>query len=191
MKPGTLVIVGCGMAAAVLMMCVGFAQDEPKHALLGKPAPAVTLDLLDGGKFNLAEHKDKDIVVMDFWATWCPPCRMTMPILMKVIEEYKGKGVSFCAVDIKDSPDKIKAFMKDIGLTFMVALDKAGDAAAAYQAEYIPQSVIVGKDGIVQAVHVGLLPDLKERLKKDLDTLLAGKSLVKQEAKGSTPKPKK
>ncbi|MFA6560048.1 MAG: TlpA disulfide reductase family protein, partial [Candidatus Obscuribacterales bacterium] len=111
-------------------------------------------------------------VVLDFWATWCPPCRQALPILAEVTKAYEAKGVKFYAVDLKEEPGKIEAFLRSQGLQINVALDKDGKAAAAYKVEGIPQSVIIGKDGLVKVVHVGFGGDLKTRLASELDSIL-------------------
>jgi hypothetical protein len=82
------------------------------------------------------------------------------------------------AVNEQEEPDRIRAFLKDQKLQCAVALDTKGTAGYRYGVEGIPFTVIIGKDGTVQAVHEGVGPDLRERLKKQLETLIAGKSLV-------------
>lgn len=150
-------------------------------SLLGKPAPAFQLPLLDGKRMNLAQHKGKDVVVLDFWATWCPPCRVSMPTLVGVTSSYKEKGVVFYGVNQGEGPEDIRAFQKKMRLTFPVALDEDGSVAGLYGIDGIPQTVIIGKDGTVQAVHVGAIPGLEERLRSDIEILLAGKSLLDEE----------
>jgi thiol-disulfide isomerase/thioredoxin len=148
------------------------------HPLVGQAAPQIKLDLLDGGALDLASYKGKKIVILDFWATWCGPCVEAMPIIEKVAGHYKDKGVLLFAVNVEEGADDVRKFLDEAKLKVTVALDKDGDAARAYKAEGIPQTVIVAKDGSVQVVHVGLLPDLEEQLAKELDGLLAGKNLA-------------
>jgi len=171
---GIGILVGIALCAAT---CI--ASDHP---LLGKAAPALTLDVMDGGKFDLAALKGK-IVIMDFWATWCPPCRAALPIYVKVADKLKDKDVVFYGVNLKEAPEQIKAFQKKNSLKFSVALDSKLDGARLYEVESIPQLVVVGKDGVIEAVHVGLAPDAETDLTKELETLAAGKSLVKKDEK--------
>lgn len=148
-----------------------------ERPLLGEPAPELNLELLSGGKLSLAAHKGKDIVILDFWATWCPPCRMTMPILEKLAEERKGVVLRPINVG-PEEPEKILGFMKDQGLSADVAIDASGQAGKNYKVNGLPHIVIVDKNGIIQAVYVGMPQDFEARAAKVLDTLLAGKSLV-------------
>jgi len=150
------------------------SHDQP-HALLNQPAPPITLDTIGGGKLDLASYKSKNVVVLDFWATWCPPCRQALPILAEVTKNYESKGVKFFAVDLREEPGKIEAFLKSEGLLINVALDKDGAVAKSYQVEGIPQSVIIGTDGVVKVVHVGFGTDLKTRLASELDAILSDK----------------
>ena len=147
-------------------------------SLLGKPAPVFTLDLLGGGQMDLAAHKGKDVVLLDFWASWCGPCRMAMPVVSEVTSAYKDKGVVFYAVNQGESEDKIKGFLEQTKLSLTVALDKDSKVGALYGVRGIPHSVIIGKDGTVQAVHSGFGPDLKATLDKELAALVKGEKLV-------------
>lgn len=157
---------------------VELAGPPKPHPLLGKPAPLFKLELLEGGEFDLAQHKDKNIVILDFWATWCGPCKKVMPILEEIAKEYKDKGVVVVAVDLREEPEKIRSFLEEQGLHPTVALDKDGKVGSLYEAKSIPQTVIIGTDGSVQAVHVGSTATTKEALKKELDELLEGKKLT-------------
>lgn len=157
--------------------------DEPgPNPLLGKEAPAFDIKTLDGGKADLAQHKNKNIVILDFWATWCGPCRQAMPTISKVAKSFADKGVVFYAVDIAESAEDVEAFLKETELDVPVALDTDGAVAQAYGANAIPQTVIIGKDGRVQVVHVGLLPNLEEQLTDELNQLIEGKNLAAEQA---------
>ena len=154
------------------------SQEAGPRELLGRPAPDFTLDLLDGGKLQLSQHRGKEIVILDFWATWCGPCRQAMPIIEKVADRYRDKGVVLYAVNLQEEPETIRKALEDDQLNPTVALDTEGKVAAMFRANAIPQTVIVGKDGTVQAVHVGLLPDLETQLQRELDQLVAGEVLA-------------
>jgi len=168
----------------------GGAAKPETSPLVGKSAPKVNLKLLDGGDFQLEDHRDKQIVMMDFWATWCGPCVQELPILASVAKAYQDKGVVFRAVNLQEKPEAIRDFLKSKKLDITVALDSAGQIGSAYGAEAIPMLVLIDKKGIVQSVHVGYSPGIKATLQKELDALLAGKNLATEPASGrAKPKP--
>jgi thiol-disulfide isomerase/thioredoxin len=158
------------------------AQDEGPQGMVGEPAPAFELPLLDGGRVSLAEHAGSDVVVLDFWATWCGPCRKGLPVLHEVTRDYAGQGVAFYAVNLRETPEQIRAFLEEMEIDPPVALDEDGSVGQAYGATSIPTTIIIGKDGTVQAVHVGIPADtsqLADQLRNELDTLLAGNQLAR------------
>lgn len=147
------------------------AEPASVHPLVNKPAPSFNLETVDGAKFNLAEQKGK-VVVLDFWATWCGPCTMALPIITEVTSSLKDKDVVFLAVNIQETPAQIKEFLDKKNLKVSVGLDTEGKVAEMYQVRGIPQTVIVGKDGNVAEVHIGFSPDLKESFTKELNDIL-------------------
>lgn len=154
------------------------AEESKKHALVGKPAPAVALPLFDGGQFNLADHKDKDVVVLDFWATWCTPCAISMPMMIDVTNQYKDKGVKFIAINQQQEKEVIQQFLTKQKISPVVALDSSLKVSREYGAGSIPFTVIVGKDGLVKRVHQGTLRDqdlARKLLVKEVEDVLAGK----------------
>lgn len=153
-------------------------EEEPPHPLLGKPAPDFELAKRGGGKVDLAAYKGKDVVILDFWATWCGPCVRALPTIAKVAAKYRDRGVVFYAVDLEESPEDVAQFLKEQQLDIPVLFDSDNAVAKLYKVSGIPQTVLIGKDGTVQVVHVGLLPDLEKRLSGELDDLLAGKDLA-------------
>ncbi|TAN36337.1 MAG: DUF2092 domain-containing protein [Verrucomicrobia bacterium] len=153
------------------------AEEEP-HPLLGKVAPDFELSLLDGSKAAFAKHKGKDVVLLDFWATWCGPCRKSLPLLADVAVKFKDKGLVFYAVNQRENAEAIKDFLAKQNLKLTVALDSEGKLGEAYGVEGIPQTVLIGKDGVVQVVQVGYAPDMKDTLTKQIEDVLAGKRLA-------------
>jgi peroxiredoxin len=136
---------------------VAVAGDAPggkPQELVGKPAPAFAIKDMEGKTVSLKDLKGK-VVVMDLWATWCPPCRASLPHLDKLHEEIKPKGVEVFAVNEQEDKDDVQNFIKQTGLKTPVLLDSDGAVGQAYRAEGIPQTVVIGKDGVVRKVIVG------------------------------------
>lgn len=152
-----------------------YQSAEPKHPLVGKAASPFTLDQLTGAPINLADHKGKDIVILDFWATWCGPCVRAMPLVDEVAKAYKDRHVVLYAVNQQEGKDKIEAFLKKQNLDVTVLLDTKGEVGQLFKVSGIPQTVVIDKDGIVRAVHIGFSPELKETLEQDIDAILSGK----------------
>lgn len=101
-----------------------------------------------------------------------------MPIIADVAASYKDQGVEFFAVNLGDEPAAVREFLAEHKLTVPVVLDRDGRIGDLYKAEAIPQTVIIGKDGVVQVVHVGFSGSLQAELSHELDALVAGKRLA-------------
>jgi thiol-disulfide isomerase/thioredoxin len=143
--------------------------------LVGKPAPDFTLDLLGGKSFHLADAKGK-VVLLDFWATWCGPCLQAMPQVEAVAEEFKDKGVVLVAVNLQEEPKQISAMLERHKMHPTVALDRDGGVAQKYEANAIPQTVIIDKEGKVARLFVGGGPHLGDQLREALKAVLEGKA---------------
>jgi peroxiredoxin len=135
--------------------CRADAPADPK-ALEGKPAPDFTLKTIDGKDVKLSDQKG-DVVVVDFWATWCPPCRASLPHLQKVSSDktLADKGLKVYAVDAQEELKTIQDFLTKNKLTFTVPVDADGAAMKAYGVQGIPTTVIIGRDGVVRKTFVG------------------------------------
>ena len=136
------------------MAAAGGAPGGDPKELEGKPAPAFALKGMDDKTVSLKDLKGK-VVVIDLWATWCPPCRASLPHLDKLHEETKDKGVAVFAVNVQEDKDDVQAFIKQTNLKSPVLLDADGAMSQAYKARGIPQTVVIGKDGAVKKVIVG------------------------------------
>lgn len=142
-------------ALAALLMPLSSAQAAPAD-LEGKPAPDVELKTLDDKDFKLSSLKG-DVVVLDFWATWCPPCRKSLPHLQALNDDKAraAKGLKVFAVNVREKKDVVEKYLKDSNLSFAVPMDTTGNSLKAYQVEGIPTTIIVGRDGSVKKAFVG------------------------------------
>jgi len=122
--------------------------------LAGRPAPDFTLALLDGGTLRLSDLRGR-WVVLNFWASWCPPCREEMPGLQRAYEDFRERGVAFVGVAMADSLPDARSFAREVGITYPVGLDETGEIALAYQVLALPITVFIDPEGRVDWVHAG------------------------------------
>jgi thiol-disulfide isomerase/thioredoxin len=142
-------------------------------ALVGKPAPEFELELLGaaGAKFRLAEARGQ-VLVLDFWATWCGPCMQAMPQVERVVDQFRDRGVALLAVNLQENPQQITAALERHKLHPSVALDRDGRVAEKYGAHAIPQTVVIDPGGTVTRIFVGGGPHLAEQLREALEAAL-------------------
>ena len=131
------------------------------------PAPDFSINLMDGGEFKLSEHVGKKIVVLDFWATWCPPCRAAMPIMEEIAETYKD-DVVILAVNQQETPETIKNYLNKNGFHSTVALD-SGRIASLYDVSVMPTFVIIDKEGLMRDYIPGFDPEIEKRIQALID----------------------
>jgi len=119
-------------------------------------APDFELKTTTGETIKLSDLRGQAVLV-NLWATWCPPCRAEMKSIEKVYNEYKDQGLVVLAVDMtyQDDPTKIAPFVTEQGLTFRILLDETGDMAQAYQLRSLPSSFFINRDGIINEVVIG------------------------------------
>jgi peroxiredoxin len=120
----------------------------------GFPAPDFTLETLDGEVITLSELQGQ-VVVVNLWATWCPPCRAEMPALERVWNDYRDQGLLILAVDQREPPATVSAFAEEFGLSFPILLDRDGAVGARYQLRAYPTTFFVGRDGVIRDMILG------------------------------------
>ncbi|HEY8669000.1 MAG TPA: TlpA disulfide reductase family protein [Tepidisphaeraceae bacterium] len=126
--------------------------------LEGKPAPEFTLKDLNGKDVSLKDFKGQ-VLVIDFWATWCGPCVEALPELDKMYQELSKDGLKVVAINLEEEKDTVAGFAKEKNLTMPVLLDADHAIGQKYLVEPIPQTVIIGKDGVVRRVVIGAFED--------------------------------
>ena len=122
-----------------------------------KPAPAIKGTTLDGKPFALSDHTGK-IVVLNFWASWCAPCREEAPSMQRIYDDTRASGVEFVGVDIKDGKGNAQAFLRTYKITYPSLYDQAGQVALAFRdvpPNAVPSTLIVDRKGRVAARAIG------------------------------------
>ena len=153
------IIVSAFIAAALVAVAgislTARAANDPA-SLKGKAAPAIALKTLDGKDLALADMKGK-VVLVDTWATWCPPCRLSLPHVQKMSADkaLADKGLVVWAVDDQETKPVVEAFLKENSYTFTVLMDDKAAVLKAYFVSGIPTTIIVGRDGTVKDTFVG------------------------------------
>ena len=122
----------------------------------GFSAPDFRLTLLGGGEVALSELRGQ-VVIVNLWASWCPPCRAEMPALQEVYEAYGDRGLEILAVNTtyQDSQAAAARFVQEYGLTFPVPLDQTGEVSRSYLLRALPTSFFIDRDGVIQTVVIG------------------------------------
>jgi peroxiredoxin len=121
------------------------------------PAPDFTLKTLDGPALRLAEQRGQ-VVLVNFWASWCAPCKGERPHLNALADKYRNTGVVLVGINVDDDPKKAAAEAQKLGIRFPVLLDTDKAASKAYKLEAMPTTVLVDRDGQVRHVHQGYRP---------------------------------
>jgi cytochrome c biogenesis protein CcmG, thiol:disulfide interchange protein DsbE len=149
----------------------GKAPEAASHPLVGAPAPAFKLeDVSRGGKQSLGAYAGK-VVIVDFWATWCEPCKQSFPAYQKLTDELGG-DVVVVAISQDDDPKGIPSFIAETGAKFPVVWDDGKSVAKAYDPPTMPTAYVVDKSGIVRFVHAGYRPGDEATLSEEARSLL-------------------
>lgn len=133
----------------------GAAAHEMGSVKLGEPAPDFSTLDLSNSTVSLASYHGKKVVLLDFWATWCSPCRMEMVELQSLQDKFKDKGFEILSLNQGEASDDVKRFIDRRKYDFHVLLDSDGAASAKYGVRAIPTLVLIDKDGIIQWLQVG------------------------------------
>jgi cytochrome c biogenesis protein CcmG/thiol:disulfide interchange protein DsbE len=151
-----LVIVIVGGVAALL--AYGFSRDVRyiHSPLIAKQAPGFSLILFDGKTITLEDLRGK-VVLLNFWASWCVPCRAEAQSLEEAWKQYKDRGIVFVGVNIQDQEDKARAFMEEFGISYPNGRDSAGKIAIDYGVWGIPETFVIDRQGRITYKHAGAM----------------------------------
>jgi len=139
---------------------------------VGQAAPAFSLPAPGGGQATLADLKGQ-VVYLDFWASWCGPCRQSFPWMNDMQAKYGAKGLKVMAVNLDAKTADAEQFLTQVPARFMVAFDAKGETPARYGIKGMPTSVLIGADGKVIAMHAGFKAEEREALERQIAAALA------------------
>jgi len=174
---GALVQVLKGKFHLVLIAAalVGFAWWYSQRAPSGGSVSAkgdFTLPNLAGQSISLSDFKGEKVVILDFWATWCGPCRASLPALHRFREDYGPRGLEVLSIDLREDPATIKNYLEAESLSLHVLLDKDGSVANAYGVRGIPSLFVIDKQGEIRRKFVGFGAKTEEQLEMLITSLL-------------------
>jgi len=152
-------VVGAVIAimAAGLAVASHYMKDELFPVTIGSTAPDFRAKVLGDNRYKtLADYKGQ-VVLLNVWATWCPPCKAEMPSLQRLYQAYGDKGLKLVAVSIDDyvSEDSIRAFAKNFGITFEILHDSTHAIERLYQTTGYPESFVIGREGTIRKKWIG------------------------------------
>ena len=146
------------------------SEDEGnRSALIGSRAPDFTLSTLDGRQVRVSDYRDKKVVVVAFWASWCGPCRIEMPSLQSFYAKNRN-NVEVLAVSIDQDPAAARRYAEENKIPFAVLLDNNQQAATSYGVSGIPMLFVVDRTGNIRSSHEGMNPALEAMLTAEVGT---------------------
>ncbi len=134
-------------------------------------APAFTLQSVDGKPVSLAQYKG-DVVMINFWASWCGPCRQEMPLLDSIYKQYKDMGFVLLGVNVEPDAHSANAWLKKTPVSYPVLYDPDSQVSQLYQVQAMPTTVIIDRKGIVRYVHNGYLPGDENQYMNSIRSLI-------------------
>lgn len=171
-----LALVGVIAGGVISLLAYGFSRDSRYiySPLVAKQAPSFTLMLFDGGTLNSKDLVGK-AVLLNFWASWCVPCRAEARALEETWQKYRDRGVVFLGVNIQDKEEDARAFVKEFGITYLNGRDSSGKIAIDYGVWGIPETFFLDPEGRITYKHAGELrvPIIMAKLDEALKAIVS------------------
>jgi cytochrome c biogenesis protein CcmG/thiol:disulfide interchange protein DsbE len=161
--PGSIMLI-VGVMAVVMVFAVQLFRQNQTQPVPGEVAPGFTMTTFDGEEVSLSDYEGQ-IVVVNFWGSWCGPCRAEAPDLQDIYTEYQGDVVVF-GVNWLDIEDEARAFMDEFGITYPNAPDIGEKVANRYNIAGAPETFIINRDGVIAETYLGMVdyPILNEAI---------------------------
>ncbi|RLA31720.1 MAG: TlpA family protein disulfide reductase [Gammaproteobacteria bacterium] len=154
-----------------IILAIFAASSLASSTLEGQSAPDFVLKSSTGNNLRLSEYRG-DVVMINFWATWCGPCRQEMPLLDDLYGRYQRVGFTLLGVNIDDDSRRAMKMIEELGVNFPVLFDESKDVSKLYAVEAMPVTVLVDREGTVRHVHHGYKPGYEEKYLTEIRALL-------------------
>ncbi len=157
------------LLGAVLSIFMG--SSLASSGLTGQTAPDFVLKSATGKNLRLSEYRG-DVVMINFWATWCGPCRQEMPLLDELYDRYQRVGFNLLGVNIDDDSRRAMAMVNELGISFPVLFDEDKKVSKLYEVEAMPLTILLDREGTVRHVHHGYQPGYEQKYLNEIRSLL-------------------
>jgi peroxiredoxin len=169
---GQILLTGENVIAQLTFAIILSLFSQPSaNNLVGKKTVDFTLPDVSGGEATLQSFRGK-VVLLNFWATWCGPCREELPGLQRVQEKFRKRGLAVVAVTVDNELDNVRSFLKKYDLKLQALWDRRKKVVEAYGVEKMPSSFLIGRNGVIRFIHLGYSPEELKRIEIELDELL-------------------
>ncbi len=156
----------------IALLCSAFAASSlASSGMEGQTAPDFALKSSTGENLRLSEYRG-DVVMINFWATWCGPCRQEMPLLDELYNRYQRVGFNLLGVNIDDDSSRAMQMADELGIDFPVLFDASKEVSRLYRVDAMPVTVLVDREGTVRYVHHGYKPGYENMYLDQIRSLL-------------------
>jgi len=162
-KRGLAVMLGASLMALVSISALAIPAKGN--------APDFTLKSNRGSNVKLSEHRG-EVIMINFWASWCAPCRKEMPLLEDLYQRYKDGGFTLLGVNVEEDSSAAKDLLKDVRVSFPILFDNQNKVSQLYNVEAMPSTVILDRNGKVRFVHKGYQPGYEDEYQKQVRELI-------------------
>lgn len=160
-----------GLRIILLVLSIFMGSSLASSGLTGQTAPDFVLKSSTGENLRLSEYRG-DVVMINFWATWCGPCRQEMPLLDELYGRYQRVGFSLLGVNIDDDSRRAMAMVNELGIRFPVLFDSEKKVSKLYEVEAMPLTILLDREGTVRHIHYGYKPGYEQKYLNEIRSLL-------------------
>ncbi len=154
-----------------VLLSIFAATSLASSGLAGQSAPDFVLKSATGENLRLSEYRG-DVVMINFWATWCGPCRQEMPLLDELYARYQRVGFSLLGINIDDDSRRAMAMVDELGISFPVLFDEHKEVSKLYEVEAMPVTILLDREGTVRHIHHGYKPGYEQDYLNEIRALL-------------------
>jgi peroxiredoxin len=166
-RPKYATLIPCIIA---LTLCAAFASSAAAEAA-HRAAPDFTLKSQKGDNLKLSELRGK-VILINFWASWCGPCRQEMPVLDQLYQHYRPLDFTVLGVNVEQDSDNARSLLKDVAVSFPILFDNENKVSKLYNVKGMPSTVLVDRDGNIRYMHIGYQPGTENEYQTQIRALI-------------------